>query len=217
MGDTQFYEFGRIPHLAGDSLATADDKHLSTQETRRLLAAGVNVTEKVDGSLSSVHFDGRKQPVYQTRAHIIENLRSNQHQRWGVFVRSHTEILQRVLGDKYCMFVELLTMPHGVEYNDPPPEGFCVLELLDRTSRRFLSRERMEAVLHGTGFPLVPEIVRVGEFRDVADLISKCHGPSRYGAPVAEGVVVKQEDERLGIVVNRAKYRDPDHDPGCLL
>jgi hypothetical protein len=66
-----FVKYPRTPHLFG-STGTADDKHLSEQESGDFIAdESLIVEEKLDGTNVGIHFAPNGQLILQCRGHLI--------------------------------------------------------------------------------------------------------------------------------------------------
>src|SRR5262245_34862701 len=110
MGSTagDFVKYPRTPHLFGSS-GTDDDKHLSAQESAKLIADdSLIVEEKLDGTNVGIHFTESGQMVLQCRGHLITEGMHPQYdlfKQWAIVKRP---VLENILGCDFILFGEWL-------------------------------------------------------------------------------------------------------------
>ena len=211
----EFVKYPRTPHLFG-STGTADDKHLSAEESRQFINdASLIVEEELDGTNVGIHFTGDGQMVLQCRGHLITEGMHPQYdlfKQWSVVKQP---VLEEVLGDTFILFGEWLYARHSVHYRRLP-HYFFEFDIYDKEHEVFLSLEHRLALLEGTGLHTVP-VVHTGSVE--RDQLERLIGASLFEAhfenPVThrtdnlmEGLYLRTESQ--GVVTGRAKFVRPE-------
>lgn len=209
-----FIAFPRTPHLGG-SAGSGDDDAVVDALPRLGDGQLFVVEEKLDGANVSVHFASeatRWQPVLQKRSGLIEaGERFAQFDVFRDFVFERLETLWELLRDRYVLFGEFLFATHAVAY-DRLPDLLLAFDVFDKQTQRFLARERVEAMLSGSGLHQVPLLQRGGELTRER-LLELSEQTSLFGGEKREGVYVRIEAD--GFVVDRYKFRRHNFVPGA--
>lgn len=198
---TAFFRFPHTPHLAW--LGTdppRDDKVLTADEARELLACEVLVEEKVDGANLGLSVDERGILRAQNRGTYLA-LDSSYGQwkplkRW-VTPRVH-ELADALFPD-LMLFGEWCYAVHTVRYTRLP-DWFLAFDVYDRAHGEFWSTERRNALAAKLGLAVVPALGS-GTF-DLPRLRALL-GRSQLTDGPAEGLYIRAEID--GRLVARAK------------
>jgi hypothetical protein len=198
----ELFRFPRTPHLAWLGPGSPrDDKLLAPDEVDEMLAGEVVVEEKIDGAnlgLSAGAEAGEIQA--QNRGTILDfdhlHPQFRPLRQWLAMRRFQ---LHDALGPDLTIFGEWCYATHSIVYTRLP-DWFVLFDVFDRTSRRFWSVDRRNALARALGLAVVPEVAR-GRF-DLNGIIGLL-GPSAFTDGPAEGVYVRSEAE--GWLVRRAK------------
>jgi hypothetical protein len=211
---SEFFPFPRTPHLAGSAVVD-DDQVMDENALRSLLDNGdlsVVVQEKMDGTNVSLYFEDEWCPVLQKRSGIITSGEKPQYDVFRDWVYERMDELYAVLGRRqYVLFGEWLWCQHAVHY-DQLPSYFLAFDLCDIAQQRFLSYERMLAVIDGR-VPVVPLLWRTvsaggrgnNKYEEMKKSIGQEMRKSAHGKEVMEGVYIRIEQD--GCVKDRFKLR----------
>jgi|SRR6218665_2270314 len=190
---TGFFRFPHTPHLAwlGEG-APRDDKVLSVEEVTALLAGDVVVEEKLDGANLgfSLGPNGRVRP--QNRGQYLTELHAGQFARLPSWLAVHADTLLTVLTPELMLFGEWCAARHSLDYN-ALPDWFLLFDVYDRTTGRFWSTARRNALAQATGLTTVPQVFQ--GHTTLAALKQRVMSiPSLYraGQPL-EGLVIRRE------------------------
>jgi DNA-binding transcriptional LysR family regulator len=198
---TDFYRFPHTPHLAWlGSAPPRDDKVLTPQEAKSFLSTDVLVEEKVDGANLGFSVDAEGVLRAQNRGSYID-LESAQGQ-WRPLRRWVTErgpSLPEAIGPDLMLFGEWCYAVHSLEYSRLP-DWFLLFDVYERSSGRFWSCDRRNALAERLGLALVP---RLGAGRFTAERLVSMLGSSHVGEGPAEGLYVRREEG--GYLGSRAK------------
>lgn len=202
----EFFRFPRTPHLAwladGDA---RDDKVLSPDDARELLSGVVVIEEKVDGANVGLSVSETGEVQAQNRGAYID--RETCHPQFKPLFRwleTHRFTLLDQLAPHLILFGEWCYAVHTVQYTQLP-DWFLAFDVYDRQEGDFWSTIRRDRLVDRMGLSRVPWIAQ-GQFTlpGVIELL----GPSRVGDTLAEGAVVRREDERR--LIGRAKIVRPE-------
>jgi RNA ligase-like protein len=189
---SDFVKFPRTPHLfwLGDQ-APRGDKLLDDEAASALLRRPAVVEEKVDGACVglSITQDGHVRP--QNRGSWLERSSAAPQFRplWR-WLAAHEEALRRTLGVERILFGEWCYARHSVRY-DALPDWFLAFDLYDRTTGRFMSRARRDALCESVGIATVP-LLDSGTFDRRA--LERLFDTSRVGHKPMEGIYLRWED-----------------------
>lgn len=189
----EFFRFPHTPHLAwlGGSLPR-DDKVLSPAEATELLTYDVVVEEKLDGANLgiSLGLDGTLRA--QNRGQYLSEPHAGQFARLPAWLAQHGNALLAVLTIDLMLFGEWCAARHSLDYC-ALPDWFLLFDVYDRTTKRFWSTARRNALAREAGLVPVPLVTHgrttLAELKHIVQ-----YTPSRYrnGLPL-EGVVVRRE------------------------
>lgn len=210
-----FVKYPRTPHLFG-SRGTDDDRHLDEVASRRFIAApSLIVEEKLDGTNVGIHFTAEGRMVMQCRGHEITEGMHPQYDLFKQWTAVKRPLLESILADRFILFGEWLYARHSVFYR-ALPHYFFEFDIYDKANAFFLSLQRRQELLQGTGIHTVP-VLHAGETTQ-EHLISLI-GPSAFGAEF-ENPLTGQTDGRMegiylrieagGIATGRAKMVRPE-------
>jgi len=186
--------YPRTPHLAPGPGITRDDLVLSKEARERLLGGRVHIEEKLDGAnLSFALCDGRVEVA--TRGGLGAIDRGDHLGRARAWAAEHADDLRSLLADGRVLYGEWLLTRHGVGY-DSLPDLLVGLDLFDPKSGWVEVHDRDEH-LHQAGVAVPPAR---GEFDGVdLDAVDDLMGPSAFGAPRVEGLIVRALDARTDV------------------
>ena len=150
-----FVKYPRTPHLVG-SIGTADDTHLSAQQTADFLAnESLIVEEKLDGTNVGIHFSDDGKLVLQCRGHLVTE---GMHPQYDLF-KQWTATKQHAFADflqrRYIMFGEWLYARHNTHYQRLP-HYFFAFDIYDKHETVFLDHERRADIIRETVIHTVP-------------------------------------------------------------
>lgn len=207
----EFVKYPRTPHLFG-SKGTADDKHLDEAESNRFIAdESLIVEEKIDGTNVGIHFTTDGQMVLQCRGHLITEGMHSQYdlfKQWAVVKRS---ALEDRLECSFILFGEWMYARHSIHYRRLS-HYFFEFDIYDKQSQSFLSLEKRQSLLEGSGIQTVPVLATGSLQREQLDELI---GPSRFDCHfenpltrrpdnLMEGLYLRTESK--GVVSRRAKF-----------
>lgn len=189
---SEFFRFPHTPHIAWLSLGTPrDDKVLSQNEVDALLSGSVVVEEKLDGANLgfSIGPDGKLR-VQNRGQYLIEPF-SGQFSRLNSWLGEHQQALADRLDSQLILFGEWCAAKHSLDY-ESLPDWLMVIDVYDRTSNRFWSCKRRNALASPLGLATVPQLfagkITLAELK--AMLFASA---SRYRKGPPEGLVIRQE------------------------
>ncbi|MCC8448248.1 RNA ligase family protein [Xanthomonas translucens] len=205
---TDFFRFPHTPHLAwlGEGSAR-DDKVLSPAETTSLLAGEVVVEEKLDGANLGFSFGPGAHLRVQNRGQYLTAPHSGQFERLPPWLTRHADALLDVLTPELLLFGEWCAARHSLDYV-ALPDWFLLFDVYDRSTGRFWSTPRRNALAKAAALATVPNILQ-GRTTLSALQQQTMSTPSRYrsGQPL-EGVIVRRESTEW--CEARAKLVRPD-------
>jgi len=210
-----FVKYPRTPHLFG-SKGTDDDKHLSEAESVRFLAdESLIVEEKIDGTNVGIHFSESGSLVLQCRGHLVMEGMHPQYDLFKQWATVKRPVLEERLECRYILFGEWMYARHSVHYRQLP-HYFFEFDVFDKEEGAFVSLDRRQALLAGSGVHMVP-VVHEGSIR--RKQLEKLIGPSSFDSlfenpttgrteNVMEGLYLRTESQ--GVVTGRAKFVRPE-------
>ncbi|MGH8906755.1 MAG: RNA ligase family protein [Egibacteraceae bacterium] len=195
--------YPRIPHLVPTPRAQRDDLVVPAERCGGFLTGQVVVEEKLDGAnvvlwvgeAGRIAVAGRGGAGAMDRAAQLGRLRAWASQR--------ADRLLPLLTDGWVLYGEWLWLAHSVRY-ERLPDLLVGLDLWS-PKRGFASADERDRVLASTGIATPPRRFTgvLGSLDRLADLF----GPSAFGAPQMEGLILRRE--RDGAVRDRAKLLAP--------
>ncbi len=203
-----FFRFPHTPHLAwlGAGMPR-DDKVLSPEEARDLLADDVVVEEKVDGANLGLSLNAQGQLLAQNRGQYLAEPFTGQFSRLTPWLAAHAvEIASALTGGDLILFGEWCAAHHSLSYNKLP-DWYLVFDVYDRNRREFWSTDRRDALASRAGLACVP---RLAEGRQSLDLLRHLltDQPSHFSRGPMEGLVIRRDVS--GICEARAKLVSAD-------
>lgn len=188
----EFFRFPQTPHLAwlGEG-APRDDKLLTSDEIAALLADEVVVEEKLDGANLGLSLDAEGQLRAQNRGQYLDAPHAGQFARLPAWLVQHDEALHAALTPDLILFGEWCAARHSLDYA-ALPDWFLLFDVYDRSTGRFWSTARRDALASRVGLITVPKLlqgkVTVATLKQM--VVSRT---SQYREGVLEGVVVRRE------------------------
>jgi len=199
-----FFRFPHTPHLEWLGAGTPrGDKVLGPDEAQRLLQDELRVEEKVDGANLGLSFGAAGVLRAQNRGAWIEPGGAGQFGPLRRWLDEHRPTLEDVLARDLILFGEWCFAVHSVEYT-LLPDWFLAFDVFDRRDQRFWSADRRDELCAAAGLATVPYLDR-GRF--TARQLREMLGPSKLGAPMAEGIYLRAEES--GRLALRAKIVSP--------
>lgn len=198
---TEFFRFPHTPHLAWLGAGRPrDDKVLTPQEAKELLAGDVIVEEKVDGANLGFSVDEYGTVRGQNRgAYLDLDAPQGQWKPLKRWLLSRRGALARALEPNLLLFGEWCYAVHSVRYTRLP-DWFLAFDVYDRQLGAFWSADRRTELAKELDILTVPEMGR-GHY-DVAGLKAFL-GKSQVTDGPAEGLYVRREVG--GVLTARAK------------
>lgn len=203
---TDYFRFPRTPHLAwlGEG-QPRDDKVLAPHDARELLSHELLVEEKIDGANLGFSVDEHGVLRAQNRGKYLSL--EGGHGQWKPlkrWVQTRTHELADALFPDLMLFGEWCYAVHSVHYTRLP-DWFLPFDVYDRTSGKFWSVARRDALASRLGLTVVP---RLGAGRFDQPQLRALLGDSRFSDGPAEGLYVRRDTGED--LVARAKLVRPE-------
>ncbi len=189
---SDFFRFPHTPHLAwlGEG-SPRDDKVLSPNEVKALLAGEVVVEEKLDGANVGFSLAPDGSLRAQNRGQYLAEPHAGQFARLPAWLAQHGEGLRSVLTPNLILFGEWCAARHSLDYA-ALPDWFLLFDVYDRTADRFWSTPRRNELASSAGLVTVPQVLQgKATVPTLKKLVSDT--ASRYRAGALEGVVIRRE------------------------
>ena len=188
----EFFRFPQTPHLAwlGEG-APRDDKLLTSDEIAALLADEVVVEEKLDGANLGLSLDAEGQLRAQNRGQYLDAPHAGQFARLPAWLVQHDEALHAALTPDLILFGEWCAARHSLDYA-ALPDWFLLFDVYDRSTGRFWSTARRDALASRVGLITVPKLLQ-GKVTVATLKQMVASRTSQYREGVLEGVVVRRE------------------------
>ncbi|MDP0521114.1 RNA ligase family protein [Serratia marcescens] len=187
-----FFRFPHTPHLVwlGDD-APRDDKVLSPNDVKSLLAGEVVVEEKMDGANVGLSLAPDGSLRIQNRGQYLVDPHVGQFARMPAWLALHGDSLCSKLTSSIILFGEWCAARHSLDYV-ALPDWFLLFDVYDRKADRFWSSPRRNVLATEMGLATVP---RVFNGRTTVNELNHfvATTPSRYRKGALEGVVVRRE------------------------
>ena len=202
----EFFRFPHTPHLAWLGPGqTRDDKVLSPDEARALLAHELVVEEKVDGANLGFSVDEAGTLRAQNRgAFLVPGAAPPQFKHLARWMGARGAGLADALFPDLMLFGEWCYAVHSVRYTRLP-DWLLVFDIYDRARAEFWSAARRDALAAELGLAVVP---RLGAGRYGLEELCGLLGHSRLGDGPAEGLYVRREGPDT--LLERAKLVRPE-------
>lgn len=194
-----FFRFPQTPHIAWlGAGAPRDDKVMSAAQVADLLRGEVAVEEKLDGANLGFSLAPDGSLRAQNRGQYLHQPFGGQFARLPDWLALHGANVQDALlnhgsGD-LMLFGEWCAARHSLNY-DALPDWLLLFDVYERSTQRFWSSQRRNALAAEIRLSTVPGVLRgrctLPELKDV--LIQQ---PSRFRQGVLEGVVIRRESDR---------------------
>lgn len=204
---TDFFRFPHTPHIAWLAAGEPrDDKVLSPDEAKALLAQEVVVEEKLDGANLGFSLDEAGELRAQNRGQYLSDPHAGQFARIPQWLLQHGDALHRELTPDLIFFGEWCAARHSLDYG-ALPDWFLLFDVYERSQGRFWSTTRRNELAARAGLVTVPRLL---EGRTTLDALKQmvASTPSHYRNGPLEGMVIRHESEQW--CENRAKLVRPD-------
>lgn len=189
---SRLHRYPRTRHVEGSAVQPGDED-LDLVPAAAFVGSGMQVvvSEKIDGANAAVSFAADGELLLQSRSRYLDehNHTTAPYAGFREWAERYEDALWPVLGDRYVMFGEWVLAKQTVFY-DALPDAFLELDVLDKSTQRFLSTPRRRLLLRGAGLPgraAVPivsaPVLAQGKFASL-DEITRHLGPSRFKTPV---------------------------------
>jgi ATP-dependent RNA circularization protein (DNA/RNA ligase family) len=184
-------------------VSVRSDKVLSDSERDNFLSHTITVEEKLDGANLCIYFDRTGNIYLLNRSSHLREPFSGQWKKLKHWLNEKVNILFDTLGDERVLFGEWCYARHSVAY-DCLPDWFIAFDIFDKSTERFYSVSKRNALLNQTSISHVPEIDR-GFFNlfELEQLLSQ----SRFSKEPAEGLYLRYDENDW--LVDRAKLVRP--------
>ncbi len=206
-----FVKYPRTPHLFG-STGTADDTHLSAQQSVEFLAnESLIVEEKIDGTNVGIHFSEEGKLVLQCRGHLITEGMHPQYDLFKQWAAAKQHTFAELLQDRFIMFGEWVYARHTIHYQQLP-HYFLEFDIYDKLERAFLSHERRSDILRDTAIHSAPtlhtgpvNLAQLGKLLITSTFSGQFENPlTNHRDQLMEGLYLRIEAG--GVVTGRAKF-----------
>lgn len=197
-----FIKFPSTPYLSSfnpESDRVRNDKCLSQKERNLFLSHKIIIEEKIDGANLGISFDKDGNPIFQNRGGTIK-LFSGQWKKLFSWYLSHENFLFEALLDRFVLFGEWCYACHSIYYNRLP-DYFIAFDIYDKQAGFFMSVEKRNLFLKGSGIFCVPFIGR--GLYSIEQLKNTIH-ISQYGQEIAEGLYLRIDEGEW--LKQRAKF-----------
>jgi ATP-dependent RNA circularization protein (DNA/RNA ligase family) len=203
----EFFRFPHTPHLAWLGKGQPrDDKVLSANEAREFLSGLVVLEEKVDGANLGLSIGADGALLAQNRGQYLQRPFKGQFSRLESWMTCYESALTDALGENQILFGEWLAATHSIAY-DLLPDFFLVFDVYDRSTGRFWSTARRNALAERLGFHVVRNMgSRHFELSELTQLVLQSSSAYRQGS--CEGIYLRREDADW--LIARTKLVRPD-------
>ncbi len=187
-----FFRFPHTPHLTWlGTESPRDDKVLDAAEAKALLAGAVLVEEKLDGANLGLSLADDGQLRAQNRGQYLQEPHAGQFSRLPAWLAQHGDAIRSVLKPELLLFGEWCAARHSLDYA-MLPDWFLLFDVYDRSSGKFWSSTRRNALAAQAGLKRVPQVF-CGH-TSVRELIERVQNtPSHYRNGPLEGLVIRRE------------------------
>jgi len=191
-------DFFRFPHTAHIAWLNAgsprDDKILNPVEVKELLHGPVVVEEKLDGANLGISIAPDGSLRAQNRGQYLLQPYIGQFVRLPPWLTQHEASLRSVLTPDLIIFGEWCAAQHSLDYH-ALPDFFLLFDVYDRSTQKFWSTKRRNALAASMGLATVP-CLHQGEttVNSLKDMVA--HKPSLYRKGPLEGVVIRRENDQ---------------------
>ncbi|KFX98968.1 hypothetical protein V490_02017 [Pseudogymnoascus sp. VKM F-3557] len=192
-------KFPRTPHLI-DLGAVGSDDILLPSAPIPTPGCTVLITEKIDGANMGFSLSADRQLLVQNRSHFVNSSSHSQFKKLDSWIERHREELFGLLNrdkyfpQRYILYGEWMHAVHSVSYT-ALPDRFLAFDLFDRAERKFVNRETLETLLHGTQIHITKVMEKRGTIPTDSELKALVEQQSAFAEGRVEGVVVKIEDK----------------------
>jgi len=204
---SDFFRFPHTPHIAWLGKGKPrDDKVLAADEASQFLREPVMLEEKADGANLGLSVGSDGVVRAQNRGQYLPKPYAGQFSRLNAWLAGHELALHDALGDKLMLFGEWLAATHSIAY-DRLPDFFLLFDVYDRSTQRFWSTVRRNALAERLGLSVIRSL-GAGHFK-LAEVRRKVlESSSAYHQGACEGIYLRREDDDW--LLARAKLIHPD-------
>ena len=192
---SKFFRFPHTPHIAWLGQAVPrDDKVLSPEEIKTLLACEVVVEEKLDGANLgfSLGLDGGLRA--QNRGQYLAEPHAGQFARLPAWLALHGDDITAALTPDLMLFGEWCAARHSLDYS-VLPDWFLLFDVYERSAGKFWSTQRRDDLAEDIGLATVPKLIRAQlKLEDLKALLAT--QPSRYRVGPVEGIIIRHESTK---------------------
>ncbi len=186
-----FFKFPSTPHLARlGGIRVRDDKVMIESERDGFLQHELVVEEKVDGANLGISFDPAGKIRAQNRGEFLQYPYLGQWKKLAEWLDPKIDPFFDTLSDRYILFGEWCYAQHSVPY-DRLPDWFLGFDVFDKSTSKFFSCSRRDALFRGLGVSQVPTIKR-GRFS--LSKIKKLLSHSQFSDCPAEGLYLRLDN-----------------------
>lgn len=195
---SDFFRFPGTTHIAWLAKGTPrEDKVLSTAEAEAFLANPVFIEEKIDGANLGFSLAPDGSVRAQNRGQYLHEPHAGQFARLPEWLAIHGGDVHTALelhaDAGLILFGEWCAARHSLDYT-ALPDWFLLFDVYERTSGRFWSSARRNALAAQCGLATVPTLFHgrfsLDELKAMLDNVE-----SRYRTGKLEGIVIRQESE----------------------
>ena len=214
-GDPPLLKFPRTPHLLDLGASTSDDVVLDSFSS---LTGNLTIEEKLDGANLGISLDWNGVIRVQNRSHWISSAEHHQFRQLDNWIEEHLIPIYRLLNrdahfpERFILYGEWVFAKHSIHYTSLPAPFFA-FDLYDRLNDTFLSHNMLSEALRGTGIHQVPLIMETCLITRT-DILQLMQRSSMFTSDRIEGVVIRTEDVKRKLTIERAKVVRGDFNAG---
>jgi len=199
-----FVKYPKTYRILVPQISTKGKHYLSDEDTKRLLAGNITLTEKIDGANTAVirHKDYFKLQKRGSLVGVGEHAQFNMFKAWSQI--NYDKLLE--IPKDTILYGEFCWAKHTVFYNILP-DWFLAFAWWNKKTNKFYHHNDMEELCDKIGIhtvPLIEQTIGINK-EDLFDLIPN---PSAYGHEQAEGLVVYNYKQQLRGKVVLRKFQE---------
>lgn len=188
------FKYPRTRHIEGSGIQKGDED-LDVVPLREFADRSLIIEEKMDGANCALSFDEDAHLQLQSRGHYLTGgEREKQFHLLKTWAHRYMSEFFDVLEDRYVMYGEWLYAKHTVFYTDLP-HYFMEFDILDKTTREFLSTARRQDLLRQLPFVVSVKVLQEGPVSNM-QAIKNLIGPSHFIKEDQQHILTKLCAER---------------------
>lgn len=187
-----FYRYPHTPHLIWLASGTPrDDKILSSEQAKLLLAGEISVEEKLDGANLGFSLSPTMQLRIQNRGQFLTEPYGGQFLRLKSWLERNEGTVLSALSSDLILFGEWCAARHTLDYLSLP-DWFLLFDVYDKNLQKFWSCSRRDLLARNFGLKTVPYVFRgktnLYELKSILE-----SRKSHYRDGLMEGLVIRRD------------------------